>query len=131
MKSERNQPGTRKRTEKFARPDLAHANVAARLIDINFCVGRCDGAPLRISSLRGDEIGKFRKRIEDPDRGVRSEIRGEESKMKIWFAGNGLGEGAVQRAFVRATPVSAVVEQRGGGVGLGPKRLVGRGGNPS
>src|ERR1700737_3831339 len=110
MKPERNQPGTRKRTEKFARPDLAHANVAARLIDTNFCVGRCDGAPLRISSLRGDEIGKFRQRIEDPDSSVRSEIGGEESKMKIWFAGNGLRKSVVQRALVGTTPVTTVMQ---------------------
>src|SRR6266446_10965040 len=111
MKSERNQPGTRERAEKFARPDFAHANIAARIIDINFCVGRCDGAPLRISSLRGDEVGEFRQRIEDPDSGVRSEIGGEESKMKIWFAGNGLGKNVIQRALVGTTPVTTVMQQ--------------------
>src|SRR6266446_573312 len=42
MKTERNDPGARERSEVFARSHFANANVAARFIDINFCLGRRD-----------------------------------------------------------------------------------------
>src|SRR5206468_4845628 len=84
MKAERNDPCARKGAEVFACSHFAKTNVAARLIDINFCLCRRERAPTRVRPLRRDKIGKFRKRIKKANSSVGREIRRKKTEMKIW-----------------------------------------------
>src|SRR6266536_535535 len=82
MKTKRDDPVASERSEIFACSDFAKANVAARLIDINFGFGRANYRPMWMTALRGDEVATSWQRIEQVHGGGRSKIGGEKTKMK-------------------------------------------------
>src|SRR5205085_945709 len=112
MKAERNHPRARERTEMFPIVDLADANVAGRFVDINLRISRRDFSPLRISALGRDKVGKVRHGVEQANRGVRCEIGGEETKMKIRSSKHCARERATERLFVGTTPKHAMMQHR-------------------
>ena len=82
MKSERNHPVTRKRTEIFACPGMAQTNIATCLVDVNFSVCRWKSFPGGISALRRDKSRQFTRGIEYANGGMGGEISRKKSKVK-------------------------------------------------
>ena len=83
METKRDHPRASERAEIFTRTAFTQPHVAGFRIDKNLRLFRSRTAPLRIRTLRRDEGGELRQRVENPDRCVRGEIGREEAEVKI------------------------------------------------
>ena len=87
MKTQRDYPVTSEGAEMLVTVDLAEADVASCVIDLDFGIRGRNSFPIWICALRRDEPRQIRQRIKNSHRSVRGKIRRKEAKVKSRFAG--------------------------------------------
>src|SRR5207237_561574 len=112
MKAERNHPCAGERSEVLARAARAQTDVTVFFFDKHFDFGRRNNSPAWIAALRRHKTHPLRNGIKLPHRRSRREIGREKPKVKTGTAFHRRCQRTLERRFIWATPVEAVMQQR-------------------